>query len=230
MIITGTYFKGDIYLPHAKTSLSDGVKDVEGKVNSFIDEYEQDCLLKCLGRMYNEFASNLDANEPTFIKSGSDVKWDYLLNGHTYTNPSGDTVTWKGIRQKSKSLGVTELGEYDKSFLANYVYFFYESNSHITRGNAGNAKLKSANAESVSPNNKAVKAWRKFITDVQGDNSKSPFFVKSGIFGGLGADYAMLGNNEVTLYQFINDSNELVADTYENFEPKEWGNINQFGM
>ena len=232
MIINNTYFKGDIYLPHAKPGITDSITDVEAKVLDFIDQYEAECLEECFGnRLALEFFSNLDDTEPTLIKSGADAKWDELLNGKAYTNPSGDEVVWKGIRRVTTSLGSANSLVYDKSFLAQYVYFFYESNAHITRTNAGNAKIKSANAEMATHSQKSVKAWREFTKQVQGETDKNPYFIKGGIFGGVGADYYTGGyGSEISLYQFINDSNELVEDTYENFEPKEWGRINQLSM
>ena len=62
MIINTTYFKGDIYLPHAKPGISDSITDVESKVVDFINEYEQDCLEKCLGiRLATEVFNKLDS-------------------------------------------------------------------------------------------------------------------------------------------------------------------------
>ncbi len=99
-IINGTYFKKDIYLPHFAPSITDAVTDVEIKGKEFIDEYEQDCLVKSLGsRLSLEFFGNLDDTEDSLIKSGADVKWGFLLNGTSYTRPNGDNVVWKGIRQ-----------------------------------------------------------------------------------------------------------------------------------
>ncbi len=234
MIVNNVYFKNDIYLPHAKVSATDAVKDVESKLDDYIDHYEQDCLFKCFGSiLYTEFIATLDDTETTFIKSGEDAKWGYLLNGLSYTNPNGDDVIWKGIRQKTISLGSSTVPSvYDKSFLADYIYYHYESNDYITRANAGSVKSKSANAITVAPTQKVVKAWRKFVRLVQGDSEANPYFYKESAvnLGGLGVDYYQGNGTEVSLYQFINDQNELVEDTYANFEPKHWGNINQFGM
>ena len=231
MIINTTYFKKGIYLPHAKPGPTSSVTDVESKVLDFIDESEQECLEKCLGiRLATEFFNTLDANKPTYIKDGEDAKWDELLNGKaTYTNPNGDTATWKGIRRKSKSLGQTKDCPYDMSFLADYTYFFYESNAFITRASAGNTRVKSANSELEMPNNKVIKAWRRFVKIVQGEDYYPEVFYKSGFLGGPGVDYYNGQENlDVSLYQFIKDQNELVEDTYANFQPKKWGMINQF--
>ena len=79
------------------------------------------------------------------------------------------------------------------------------------------------------PNFKVTKAWRSFFNTVQGDNTKNTIVFRDGILGGYGVDY-FYGQDQfdATLYQFIRDTNELVADTYINFNPKDWGQINQF--
>ena len=233
-IINTTYFKGEIYLPHAKPGISNTLTDVEVKVNNFIDEYEQDCLVKSLGiRLADEFFKELDTSEPTYIKSGSDVKWDELLNGKEYTRSNGDNAFWKGIRRPQKTLGVAQPATlvYDVSFLAYYVYFYYESNAFITRGNAGSGNVKGANMEMVVPDQKVVKSWNHFVKMVQGDGASYNSFVKSGLFGGVGVDYYNENENlDVSMYQFINDMNDATEDTYQFFEPQTWAQLNEFGI
>jgi hypothetical protein len=230
-ITNSSYFKGEIYIPNAKTGLSTSITDVEAKVQDFIDEYEQECLEYCFGLILaKEFFSNLDSAQPTFIKTGSDAKWNDLLNGKTYTK-DGESFVWKGIRRKKTTLGATEESTvYDKSFLADYVYFFYESNSFITRANAGSGKNKSANMESVMPNNKVIKSWRRFVKIVQGINDQTPhYYLKLGIFEGDVVDYRReIDKSDVSLYQFVKDMNILSEDTYAKFKPRAWKMINQF--
>jgi hypothetical protein len=231
MITKPTYFTGVRYLPHAKASITDAVTDVEIKLVDFINRYERDCLEKCLGGLSIEFFSNLDSAEPTFIKSGSDAKWEQLMNGHSYTNSSGDDCIWKGIRRSVLSLGDVPPDPIvpNDSFLADYVYFYHEASAYIVRANAGNVKNKVPNGESVMPNEKVINAWRRFVYAVQGDCQVKKYIHKSGFLGGYGVDYSQYTRNEdVTLYQYINDMNSLVEGTFEKFNPKTWGNINQF--
>lgn len=227
-IINNTYFTGEIYLPHAKPGISNPVKDVESKLKNFIEEYVSECLMESLGSLlYYEFEDQLDSTKANGLKAGADAKWNDLLNGKEYINANGDDVVWKGIRWKTSSSGA-----YNRSFLAYYVYFYYESNDAITRAGAGNMKVRAANAVMDLSHSKSVKAWRKFIKLVQGTSSENPYFVKDGPFGGIGVDYYMQNNNlrDINLYQFINDMNELAEDTYADFTPKCWGNINQLGL
>jgi len=233
MIINNTYFKGELYIPEAKPSITSDVKDVEISIRDFIGEYVQDCLFKCLGsKLSTEFISMLDSNNQNGLKDAADAKWDDLLNGKSYTDPQGNEVVWRGIRWKSRLEG-----DYDKSFLAAYVYFFYETNYTTHRTGIGNAKVDAVNAMRVSGSHKVVRAWRKFVGDVQGNESQQPYFEKE-VIGRyqydnrlIGADYYRLrDNNQVSLYQFITDQNNLVADTYEGFNPKFWGSMNNLGI
>lgn len=228
MIITNTYFQGEIYLPHAKPGISDDVK-LERQVIGFIEDYTYDCLIKSLGsRLFYEFQTQLDIEKANGLKDSVDAKWNELLNGHTYDNPAGNEVVWRGIRYKS-----SVSANYNRSFLADFVYFYYASNDAITKTGAGDGKIQSANATIVSGTDKSVKAWRKFVKLVQGTTFENPYFLKSGPFGGVGVDYQRTINDidgEINLYQFINDKNELITDTYANFKPKVWGNINQLGI
>ena len=225
MIINNTYFSNNLYLPHAKSSLTDAVKDVPNKVQDYIDDYVPECLIECLGSLLGEeFIAKLDSEEANGLIAGTEAKWDELLNGKTYTNPKGDEVVWKGIRRKSSAAS-----EYNRSFLANYVFFFYESNDSETRSAVGSVRLEAANAIRVSSGRKAIKAWREFVQLVQGDDGTSTAFFKEGQYGGLGIDYS-IASPKINLYKFIEDSNELVADTYAEFKPKVWVQMNQLSI
>jgi len=228
MIIDNTYFQGELYIPEARPGVTSGVTDVESKIDDFIDDYTFDCLIKSLGsRLFYEFTAELDSGQANGLLPAADQKWDDLLNGMTYNNPSGDEVVWRGIRYES-SLGSAV---YNRSFLANYVYYYYESNDDVTRGGGGSFKTEAANAIRVAATQKTVKAWRKFLVQVQGTTFQDPYFFKEGRFGGSAVDFQR-GNvdQEINLYQFINDQNELVPDTYANFNPKTWEGLTRLGI
>jgi hypothetical protein len=224
MIIDNTYFKGEIYIPHAKPGISDDVVGIDSEVISFINEYAKDCLFKCLGpQLYADLELNLDSNEASWIDALADQKWDDLVNGKSYTDPSSNLdVVWKGIRYINIFGGT----EYDRSFLANYVYFYHEKKEYVTRSGVGHETEKAHNAEAVTPTNKVVNAWNKFVELVQGVEDKK-IFVKE--YFGTGIDFYQ--NNEgVSLYKFINDSNKISDGTYANFKPKSWKKMNQFNL
>lgn len=226
MIIDNTYFRGDIYIPHAKPSITDDISGVEDDVLSFIDDYARECLLNCLGyNLFLEFSKLLDSNQTNGLSQNAADKWNYLLNGHEYVCPdTGETKIWRGIRYKSNPAE-----GYNKSFLAYYVYYYYEQHDYIVRSDAGHEIVDSKNAQNTSPTMKVVLAWNKFVEKVQGGNGGNPrVLVKNGFL--LVDHYNESINLDVNLNQFIRDSNKITKDTYKDFKPKVWKRMNRFGI
>lgn len=224
MIIDNTYFKNEIYIPHAKPSVVKGVVSVSNEIDAFINKYTEDCLIKCLGYpLFKEFASQLDFAEDNGLKPTADAKWDDLLNGKEYTDANGLETRWRGIRYQN--FNETD-SPYDMSFLAYYVYFYYERNADTGNAGVGQSKAQAKNADRVSPNQKITFAWQNFFEIVQ-DKTFFPTIYENR--NGLGIDWQGM-NTEQTLYSFINYMNELDPATYPNFTPKNWSNINQFGI
>ena len=224
MIIDNTYFKGELYIPHAKPGITDDVTEVDGAIINFIDEYVVECLIKSLGYdLYSEFSAVLDKAKPNGLTDGTEEKWNQLLNGFSYIDPiSSKTVAWRGIRYKSIATG-----DYNKSFLANYVYYFYEKNDYITRSDAGHQILKATNAENVLPNEKVTRAWNKMVDMIQGANRGPNYGYKNGM---PYVDYFNQNNQEVSLSKFIKDSNIILDGTYANYNPYVFGKLNAFGL
>lgn len=223
MVIDNTYFRGEIYISHAKPSVSDEVLEVEGDIKSFIDEYSRECLIQCLGpKLFNEFAEELNPAQPNGIDLASHDKWDHLLNGLTYVDSKGDTVVWRGLRYKD-----APTGDY-KSPIANYVYFYYEKHDHITRSDIGHVQENGKNSWNVAPTEKVVRAWNKFVDQIQG-RELAPTVINK--YGMIGVDYMFQEDHwHVSLYKFLEDSNKLVPNTYEGFVPKHWRRINIYGL
>jgi hypothetical protein len=239
MIINNNYFVGQIYLAHAVQSVSDNVTGVALNLKNFRDKYELDCLVKSLGRVLaTEFIPELDDTQANGLKPTADAKWDKLLNGTNYVNEAGDAIRWEGIRRES----VIGSGEYNQSFLANYVYWFYHESFHDTVGGIGFQTGKSVNSENADPTPKVTNAWREFVSQVQGEynhygwhgcHSENNVEIFNTRYG-LGISGFSTNNNTglVSMYQFILDTNETTPDTYEDFNPKNWivENQNQFGI
>ena len=224
MITNNTYYKNEIYIPHAKPSVTSDVTTVSAELDDFIEEYERECLIKSLGfQLFSLFNAELDSTQSNGLKVGSVAKWDDLLNGKTYTNGKGDLVSWRGIRFKAKAKDTLPT----KSFLANYVFYMYEQNSDVFRTGVGYAKGTPKNAEERSAAPRVINAWRKMVDAIQGKEFKREIIVRP---FGYGVDYYH-DNGEVTLYQFIIDTNNEVADTYPDFKPGMWNAYkNQFGI
>lgn len=226
MIIDNSYFIDEIFIPHAKPSVTDSITAVSNDITSFINTYSSECLKLCLGfTLFKEFSEQLDSNQSNGLKSTADAKWDKLLNGTEYELSNGELVYWKGIRQKTSD-------KYNKSFLADYVYYFYEKNDDDDRTGIGNVKQVGKNAVSVSKTPKVIAAWRRFFKAVQGGSNfpsvYTMYSVRENVCG-LGIDW-MQQDEEVSLYKFINDTNEAVTDTYAKFKPYAFTNANQSGL
>jgi len=239
-IVTPKYFKNEIYLPHAKSSITDDVLEVESSLMDFIAEYEEECLVKVLGYQLGwELMSHLDDSEPNGLKTTAPAKWDWLLNGYIYTPIRNRTISrevqWKGLRfQSSQTSG------YDRSLIAQYIYYFYESNAYITRSDVGHQIETSKNADRVTPTQKVVKAWRKFIEMASGSEFNNPDVYRDSFGRVVGVDYFgnISTNNYISLRTFINDMNDIETEgtginLYEFFSqdiPQRDMNVNQFGI
>ena len=222
MITDNTYYVDELYLPHAVPDASDAFLDVKSTVGRFIDKYEKDCLLKSLGRdLSREFYSNIDPSESSKIKAGADAKWDELMNGVQYTDANGNVKDWRGIRFE-----LVEGEGYDRSLLANYIYFFYEKNEDTTRTNVGNVQESATNAARISKRPKVSSAWNEFVGMTQGECVTPNIMYNNGL---IGVDYYQ-GGFEISLYEFINDKNTIDDTTYEGFNPKSWGEISPIGL
>jgi len=100
MIIDNTYFIDEIYLPNAKPGITNSIKSVDANLVRLINERTRECLIKCLGfALFSEFVAVLDNTSPDGLLPATAQKWDDLLNGVSYTDPSGNNVVWRGIRQ-----------------------------------------------------------------------------------------------------------------------------------
>ena len=223
MITNNTYYKNELYIPHAKPSITSDVTQVASELSSFIAKYERQCLIMCLGLQLSlEFINKLDSKRSNGLIVGADQKWDDLLNGKTYNNPNGDFVEWRGIRFKSPGCST-----YDSSFLANYVYSKFEQNYDLTRTGIGDGKIQGKNIEERSSAPKVMRAIREMTNMIQGKEYDSKVLERR---VGFGIDYYE-ENMETSLYTFIRDMNHLVADTYDNFKPTYWNRQqNQFGI
>jgi hypothetical protein len=227
MIIDNTYFKGEIYIPHAKPGITDNVTEIENDILFFIDDYSRQCLVESLGyKLFKEFSAELDSNEANGLKPAADQKWDDLLNGKEYTDTNGVLRNWRGIRYEN-----IKDGGYDRSFLANYVYYFYEKDQNSTRADVGDVKESAKNAMVVSRIPKVNRAWRQFVEQVQGKRVIPTIVTKDyGYSSMTGIDWYGADGQEVSMYRFIRDTNLETPDTYEDFLPKKWIQTNELGI
>lgn len=222
MIITTTYFKGDIYLPQAKPNMleENGVQD---DVIFFINENSEECVLRCLGlNLFNSFSEQLDSLKENGLKDDVDEKWDFLLNGKKYTDSKGVDKKWRGIRFK-------QIGSQDYvSFIAYYVFYKYQFYLQSQTTSTGQKKVKSENSEFADASPLISRSWNKFVNFVQFE-LKQPKIIESSY--GLGLDYFTENKNQfTTLNEYIKDQNEIIPNYYEGYNPEVFFKTNSMGI
>ncbi len=221
-----TYYKAEIFIPNTQASASDSLTGVVADVNQFISQYEREALIKTLGfPLYDEFAAefDVDGNDVWTIKPAADQKWKDLLNGKEYTI-GGDTVNYRGMIFTEPFSGTT----LSRSFIAYYIYYNYLNDNMEDYAGTGITELQAKNATRTSPIPKSIRSWRRFYELVVGSfNQPALIENRSGRFG---TDWFGTDDTERSLYQFIDDQNELIADTYADWKPTQFDNQNQFGI
>lgn len=223
-IVKNYFFKGEIFLPQARPTITSDISDLDDFLLEMITEKEEECLSYCLGELYFDFKSNLDLSQSSGLAADADVKWYWLLNGRNeYLNSEGKKKSFKGIRFKSNN----ESDVYDKSFIAYYIYYYFRRATYISTTNLGDTMPKAKNGELLSPNIKTSNAWRKFYDLVVGKKIEPAIFYRK---HGLGIDYYNPSNIFSSLYEFIDDMNKIEPETYPNFKKYKWININSVGL
>lgn len=215
MIITTAYFKGSIHIDNATDVAPNS--DLLGnttELNEFIQEFVPECLIMVLGySLFNELQNELDPQQANGLKDTAHQKWNDLLNGKEY-QIDGVTVKWNGLIYSQANI--------KRSLLADYVYFKYMENE---KASMQENEVNNAIVTSAFP--KVVKAWRRFHSLVIGSfNSPTRIHSKHG----YGIDWLNTNNGLRSLYQFIQDVNNIDPTTYENWTPTSFENLNNFDI
>tara|TARA_R110000823_G_scaffold272698_1_gene391935 strand:+ start:192 stop:845 length:654 start_codon:yes stop_codon:yes gene_type:complete len=214
-LIDISYFKnGDLYIPNTENINSGEIGSANNSdLEFYIVEYERELLINALGIvLYTEYKTALnDLNN-------SDQKWKDLIDGVTYSNPSGVKKRWEGLKGANK-----------QSLVACYIFTQYLRNYNETFATTGVVKNDSQNATNQSATPKFIKAYRKFINQYQGDCEYAPqFYINE--FGSQGLDYYATENATVSLYQFLVDSNELDKTKFPDLSFKFYQQTNSLGI
>ena len=214
-LIDISYFKnGDLYIPNTENINSGEIGSANNSdLEFYIVEYERELLINALGIvLYTEYKTALSDLD------NSDQKWKDLVNGVTYSNPSGVKKRWEGLKGANK-----------QSLVACYIFTQYLRNYNETFATTGVVKNDSQNATNQSATPKFIKAYRKFINQYQGDCEYAPqFYINE--FGSQGLDYYATENATVSLYQFLVDSNELDKTKFPDLSFKFYQQTNSFGI
>jgi len=191
-LIDHTYFIGEISLP--AQVLTGSLADID----PYIVKYEREALIEILGyTLYKQLKAEIDSGPPAVYTT----KWDRLVNGHEYEiDYLGDAqlVKWNGLINSDKV-----------SLIAYYIYYQYVK-FHVSH-TSGFGELFQAgeNAARVSPSEKMVNAWNRFI-DLRGKPS----------------DYEI----NPTCYNFLNEFEDDATNGYDKLLFTVLKHTNTFGI
>lgn len=144
-IIDYTYFEDG----SAKVAGVMTISAVQQNVTRHIVDYEARYLKSLLGlAMYKELRDQLN----TDIHVAPDLIWLDILDGKDWTDSSGNTRIWQGLRNAAKV-----------SPIACYVYWHFVENNKTGTTGLGEVKSKAENAENANPIMKQVRAWNKMV-------------------------------------------------------------------
>lgn len=224
LIIDTTYFEnGNIYIPNNKDVTAEPTDSptVVTELEFFIDKYERKLLLNALGvTLYDELVVALGKLPfTTGATETADQKWIDLVNGKNYTNANGNVKRWDGL-----------VGYNKQSLIAFYIFTEYLRNDNETYATVGTVKNTAKNAERVSATPKFIKAHSQFLKAYQGNLGVSePAIIVNG-FGSIGFDWLANEEVEVSLLQYLTDSNELDATAFPDFSFKIYDSYNSLGI
>ena len=139
-----------------------------------IQKYEQESLRLLLGdSTYEEFISNLELDSNGFykVKSTADQKWDWLLNGKSYTATTVDSgcncgcqnnenLHWTGLVKKVATIQDKDVFE---TLMASYIFYNWSLNYRTLNLGVGEGRSDSKSATPESSKNKRVDAWNEFV-------------------------------------------------------------------
>lgn len=156
MIVTRSYFEGFLYV----ANVNNNEPNIEllgnrSELQLFIDEYERDCLIKCLGYpLFKEFSSNFEDNS---LKNDAPQKIKDILNGTEYAK-DGVLYSYRGLAYNN---GTTFF-----SPLADYIYFYFLESEMSRLMGIGLVSEKGKNVTNADPTPRAVRAWSRFRRNI----------------------------------------------------------------
>jgi len=221
MLIDNTYFgKLEGFIPNNKdvNAVPEGSPSVQSEIDAFIEKYERQLMINALGvPLYNELQLAL-ADLPS-----ADQKWQDLVEGKDYILDS-ITYRWDGLRGFDK-----------QSLVAFYIYCNFLRSDEFTYTTTGMVRNTSDNALNAQFRNKYVIAWSKFIEQYQG----KLYYCARNVYRGIktltqaqsGVVYNYIDSEvQSSLFQYLNDANELDPTAFPDFQFKVYTPVNRFGI
>lgn len=201
-LINEDYFVRDISIPT-------GTPDEVARLDSEIEKYEKEVLLKVLGYdLYYEFINNPIEQRFLDIRNGKEFVFDLC----------GKTI-------KRKYVGLTNSQK--ESLIAYYVYFYITRDRVSFTSSTGEINPDNENSNQISPYGKMVSAWNNYV-EMAGDLTctryNDPYFLD--YFYKLEISSYMHVNDHPSLYNFLLANKEVYPEW--EFDPCE--KISIFGI
>lgn len=150
--IDSSYFVGPINVTN-----TDKIETSE-RLQLFIDKYEAEFFEDAMGY---ELAKAFLAGTTDFDADGSngtiETRWLNIIEGVEYTR-NGGTHKFKGLIYMRNNSNF--------SMIANYVWWYWESDRITQTVQVGEVKAKAENAEINNSSDKMIKAWNDLCEDV----------------------------------------------------------------
>lgn len=141
-----------------------------------IQKYEEQCLRFLLGDItFAALITNVELDSDGFykVKSGADDKWNWLLNGTSYTASALDSVcscgcqlnnstnrNWTGLVKKVATILSKDVIE---TLMAGYIFYNWSLNYRTLNVGVGEIKSDSKSGQTVSSKDKRVDAFNEYV-------------------------------------------------------------------
>jgi hypothetical protein len=221
MIINSIYFTNkSVFIPGvvAQPSIGSAAPSNVSLLEQEIDQREYELLLSFVGQtqvaeLYDQFEA-----DGTW-KTDALQKWKDFVDGVIYEGKK-----WNGLRYT--------IGTKKVSLIAYYVFFYYLGQDFRTYSNTGMQVPEAENSTRQDPNVAQTKAWNEFIRMVGGNrNGRNYTFFTN--WNGMGIRWGgFTNNNEITLYQFLQDNSDVYDNSFFTVPNASTGSgiINSFGI
>ncbi|MFL0093600.1 DUF6712 family protein [Tenacibaculum maritimum] len=200
MITSRSFYKSLIKIPNAQDTAPNSKLLGNGNLLDFFIEEHEPEVLIDCFG-YSLYEEFLSQFDENYkLKDNVDQKWKDLLNGKEY-QLEGKKAKWRGLIFKEKDL--------DRSLIAYYVFCEFLNKDQSSYNGTGTQKEKTKNTTPVSSDPLYVASFRKFhkLTEFSNRN-----------------------NGLRSLYDFIQDMNNANPNTYPNWCPERFENINTWGV
>ena len=201
MLVKQTDFIGLYYVPNA-TDTAPYSNSLGNKLEimEYVDTYEKEAIHTVLGVTLGDLLIAELSKKPFDENSSETAEQKWI-----------DLVKGTG-----KYRGMKE------ALIAYCFYKFYEDDQTRYTG-IGERTVNGSNQEVADPTPRAVKVWRRFHELTIGNSSESQVIAKS---YGVGIVWGDSASPYHSLYKFLNDN----KDTYPEWEPTYFDNMNQYGI